>query len=310
MSPRLGIYGRSGPNWLDDVVADAERAERLGLDTLWMNQAFSLDALTTLAVSAQRAPTIKVGTAVVPIFTRHPQALAAQAMTVQAACGGRLTLGIGLSHQHVVTGRWGYSFERPVARMREYLAALLPLMGGESPEVHGDMVTSTGGLETGGLAPPSVLLGALGPAMLQLAGTVADGTITASTGPKTLADHIVPTITAAAERAGRPAPRIVACCSLAVTDNRQWADKARVRMAERLRTFPSFRAMIDREDDPSELGLALLGDEDDVERDIRRVADTGVTDIAFVDASSAPEDTERTWQFMASLLGRMPPPGD
>jgi F420-dependent oxidoreductase-like protein len=300
--PRLGIFGRARANWLDDVVADAERAEQLGLDTFWMNQAFALDGLTAIAVSGQKARTIRLGAAVVPIFTRHPQALAAQAMTVQAACQGRLTLGVGLSHQHVVEGRWGYSFGRPVDRMREYLAALLPLMRGESPEVHGDLVTSSGSLETGGLPPPVVLLGALGPAMLRLAGTVADGTITAATGPKTLADYLVPTITEAAQGAGRPPPRIVACCSLAITGDRQRAERMKVQMAERLRTFPSYRAMVEREGDPAQTGSALIGSEEEVEAGIARLAATGITDIAFVDASFAPADCERTRLFVDALV--------
>ncbi len=252
--------------------------------------------------SARRhAPSIQLGTAVVPIFTRHPQALAAQAMTVQAACHGRLTLGIGLSHRHVVEGRWGYSFDRPVDRMREYLDALLPLIRGEDHELHGDLVTSSGALETGGVDPPRVLLGALGPAMLRLAGTVTDGTIITATGPRTLQEHIVPTIVSAAERAGRPAPRIVISSSLAITGDRQRAERMKLRMAERLRTFPSFRAMVDREGEAAGSGFALVGDEDEVGLAVARLADSGVTDIAFVDGSYTPEDAERTRRFVAAL---------
>ncbi len=301
---RIGVFGRAGAGWLADVVHGAERAQMAGLDTFWANQAFALDGLTSLAVSAAAAPDIELGTAVIPIFTRHPQALAAQALTVQAACGGRLTLGIGLSHRHVVENRWGYSFERPVERMRQYLAALLPLLRGESPELHGELVTSTGALETGGVAAPPVLLGALGPAMLRLAGTVTEGTITAGTGPVTLASHIVPTIAAAAAAAGRPAPRIVACYSMAITDDRDRAARMRSQGLEHFQTFPSFRAMVEREGESGPVDLSIIGDEEEATRAVRRIEETGVTDLALFDASGEGEERERTWAFIEAMAGK------
>src|SRR5262245_51187283 len=163
-----------------------------------------------MAVAARDAPRIEIGTALIPAVLRHPQALAAEALTAQAAIGGRLTLGIGVSHRHVVEGRLGMSYERPAQYMREYMEALLPLLHGETADTRGERLTMVGALDISGVKPPPVLMGALGPHMLRLAGRVADGIITAAAGPRVLAEHIVPTMTKAASDAARPSPRIVA----------------------------------------------------------------------------------------------------
>lgn len=299
---RVGVIGRGGSGWLADILATAERVDEAGLDTFWVNQAFSVDPLTALTVAAPTIPGLELGTSVIPIFTRHPQALAAQALTTQSACDGRLVLGIGLSHRHVVESRWGASFDCPADHMSQYLDALLPLLRGESPEVHGSMVTSTGGLDTGGqVAPPSVLLGALGPAMLRLAGARVDGTITAGCGPRTLAEHVVPEVSKAAETAGRPSPRIVACFSLAITSDVRRAGERRDAAAAHLRSFPSFRAMLDREGAGAEASVSIVGTEEQAQKAIERVAESGATDLAVFDSSAGPDERERTWSFLQAV---------
>src|SRR5262245_64985446 len=140
------------------------------MHTFWMGQAFGIDPLTALAVAGREVPGIELATGVVPIQTRHPQAMAAEALTTQGATGGRLTLGIGASHRHTVEGRWGYAFDRPALHVREYLEALRPLLRGEDAQLDGQLVKSSGALQTGGMRPPPVLVGALAPAMLRVAG--------------------------------------------------------------------------------------------------------------------------------------------
>src|SRR6266540_1590877 len=125
---RIGIFGGevAGHGGIDEVVASARRAADEGFASYWMPQIFGLDALTSLAVVGREVPGIELGTAVVPTYPRHPMMLAGQALTVQSALGGRLTLGIGLSHQIVIEAMYGYSFDRPARHMREYLEVLLP----------------------------------------------------------------------------------------------------------------------------------------------------------------------------------------
>ena len=237
-----------------------------------------------------------------PAVLRHPQALAAEALTAQAALGGRLTLGVGVSHPHVVEGRLGLSYERPAEFMREYLEALLPLLRGEPANVHGRRLTMVGGLDISGVDPPPVLIGALAPHMLRLAGRLADGTITGATGPRTLAEHVVPSITKAAADAGRPAPRVVAAVVACITDD---PDGARRRIAETSKpytTMPSFKAMLEREGVASQVDIGLIGDEATARAKAERFIDAGATELAIRESTGTPEEAERTRAFLKSLL--------
>src|SRR6266571_9208074 len=113
---------------IDGVVEQVSKMAEQGVATAWCSQIFGYDALTLLAVVGREVPGIELGTAVIPTYPRHPMVLAAQALTTQAISGGRLTLGIGLSHQLVIEGMFGHSFEKPIRHMREYLSVLLPLI--------------------------------------------------------------------------------------------------------------------------------------------------------------------------------------
>lgn len=168
---RIGLFLGDllgGP--LEGVVDGIASTAEEGFDSAWLPQVFGWDTLTLLALAAQKAPGIELGTAVVPSYPRHPSVLAGQAMTTQAASGGRLTLGIGLSHKVVVEGMWGYSFDRPARHMREYLAVLQPLLRGEQVDFSGETLRGSGSLTVPSLPTPPVLLAALAPAMLGLAG--------------------------------------------------------------------------------------------------------------------------------------------
>src|SRR6516165_745513 len=166
---RIGLSSATvGSGSLDDVVAEARRAAADGYASYWVAQVFGLDALTALAIVGREVPGIELGTAVVPTYPRHPWVLAQQALTTQAAVGGRLALGIGLSHQIVVEGMWGISFAKPVRHLREYLEVLLPLTRGESVKYRGETVSAHGALTVPGSTPVPVLIAALGPQMLEL----------------------------------------------------------------------------------------------------------------------------------------------
>jgi len=287
---------------LDQVVEQVRRYADAGFASAWAVQIFGYDALTLLGVVGAQVPGIQLGTGVVPVYSRHPQAMAQQALTVQAATGGRLVLGVGLSHQVVVEGLWGLTYDRPARYMKEYLAALMPLVHGDVVHAAGEVVTANtyGPLEVPDAPPPPVLVAALGPTMLRLAGRVADGTVTWMTGTGTVADHIVPTISAAAADAGRPAPRVGVSLPVTVTAD---PDAARERINDLFAiypTLPSYKAMLDREgvDRPSD--IALVGDHDTVAAGLRRLADAGATDfVAFVVGTA--DERDRTTDLLASL---------
>jgi F420-dependent oxidoreductase-like protein len=204
---------------LDETVAQLRGFADAGFDHAFAVQIFGPDALTWLAAAGTQVPGIGLGTGVVPVHPRHPMMLAQQALTVQAATADRLLLGIGLSHQVVVEGVWGLSYEKPASYMREYLASLMPLLHGEAPRSTGERVSTNAfaPLDIPGTKAPPVLLAALGPAMLELAGSQTDGTITWMTGTGTIGSHISPRIRRAAQAAGRPEPRVVVSLPVAVT---------------------------------------------------------------------------------------------
>jgi F420-dependent oxidoreductase-like protein len=270
-----------------------------GITSAWASQVFGYDALTLLAVVGEKVQGVELGTAVVPVHSRLPQVMAQQALTVQAVTGGRLTLGIGLSHKAVVEGLWGLSFEQPVRYLREYLEALLPLLRGEVIDHEGEAVTARtlGPLEVPGAPSPSVVVAALGPRMLRLAGSVADGTVTWMTGTTTVASHIVPTITAAAAAAGRRPPRVVVSLPVGVTSD---AGRARRRIDDALAiypTLPSYRAMLEREGATSPSDISLVGDEAVVLHGLERLAEAGATEFV----ASVVGDSEERWRTSAVL---------
>jgi F420-dependent oxidoreductase-like protein len=266
---------------LPQTVAQLQQFADAGLDHAFAVQIFGHDALTLLAAAGAQVPGIYLGTGVVPVYPRHPMMLAQQALTVQSATDNRLLLGIGLSHQVVVEGMWGISFDKPARYMKEYLAALMPLLHGEKVSVAGERITANAfqPLEIPDVEAPPVLVAALGSSMLNLAGRVADGTITWMTGTQTIDSHIVPTITAAAEGAGRPAPRVVVSLPIAVTKDVA-TTKERVNKEFAIYpNLPSYKAMLDKEGAESAADIAFVGDEDSVTKSIKRLADAGATDF-------------------------------
>jgi 5,10-methylenetetrahydromethanopterin reductase len=299
---RIGIFGGDTANGpLSSIVDAARSAAEAGFASFWLPQIFGFDALTALALVGRDVGRIELGTAVVPTFPRHPVVLAQQALTTQAAIDGRLALGIGLSHQLVIEGMYGYSFDKPVRHMREYLEILVPLIQSGSVSFTGETLTARVGVNVQGAAPCPILLAALGTKMLELAGSVADGTVTWMTGPATIESHIVPTITAAATRSDRPAPRIGVGLPVCVTND---ADAARERAARTFEVYgslPSYRAMLDREGAAGPADVAVVGNEADVRRQVERLEAVGSTDFV-ANVFGSRDERARTTALLQSLL--------
>jgi F420-dependent oxidoreductase-like protein len=298
---RISIFGGESPT-LDAAVDAAGQVEAEGFHGYHVPQIFGLDALTTLAVVGRQVPRIELGTGVVPTYPRHPMMLAAQALTTQMACDGRLLLGIGLSHQVVIESMFGMSFEKPARHMREYLSILMPLLHGEPAAFDGETMSTNASLGIQGVDAPAVAVAALGPLMLKLAGRMTDGTVTWMTGPATLAEHTVPIITAAAAEAGRPAPRIVVGLPVCVTDD---VDGARARAAKTFAMYgflPSYRAMLDREGAEGPADVAIVGDEATVAAGLARVADAGATDFSAAEFAVDDDEKRRTRELLRTLV--------
>lgn len=301
---RIGVSARiSGPGLdaSEGLLGEARHAHEHGLE-FWTAQVFDVDALTALAVVGREVPGLRVGTAVVPIYARHPIVMAMQALTVQAAIGNRLTLGIGLSHKMMIEGVFGLSFARPAAYMREYLEALMPLLHEGKAEYEGREITARTitPMEVPGAVAPPVLVAALGTEMLNLAGRLADGTSLWLVGPNTIGDHIVPAISRAASAAGRPRPQVYASLPIAVTADPATARETAATEYGWYGTVPSYRAMLDREGARGPGDVAIVGDEETVAAQLHRIFELGATGFRASVFGTA-QERRRTYALLSEL---------
>ncbi|MGP4055164.1 TIGR03564 family F420-dependent LLM class oxidoreductase [Mycobacterium sp. 4D054] len=297
---QISMFGQIsglGGNPIDATIAYLAQLRDEGFARVWMSQLpYEPDLLTILAVALHEVDTIEAASGVVPIQNQHPMQLAQRALTVSLASGGRFILGLGMTHAAVTEGMWGIPWDKPVRRLNEYLDGLLPLLAGEPADAAGETVTTRGALVIPGAPPPDVYIAALGPQMLRLAGRRTSGTCTWMTGPKTLREHISPTLRQAAADAGRPADavRVVASLPVAVTDD---VDGVRKQAAEQFAvygTLPSYRAMLDREGYAGPEDAAIIGDEATVRDRIAELRDAGVDEFVGAAFDSSDEGRTRT----------------
>ncbi|GAB2604731.1 TIGR03564 family F420-dependent LLM class oxidoreductase [Kribbella endophytica] len=293
---RIGLWIEDDARTIDEIATDARAAEASGINRIWFSQRTGWDPLTLITALAPAAPRIRHAVGVVPIYPRHPLALAAQALSVQAATGNRLTLGIGSSHPVIVEGQYGISMRQPAKYMREYVEVLAPLLRGEPVEHRGDQLTAAGQVGIKGVRSPELILAALGPKMLEIAGELTDGTVTSWAGPEVIGDYVRPTIDKAA--AGRET-QVIACVCVAVTDDpdgaRGWI-KQHYGLAGSL---PAYRAILDRGAAAGPEDTAVVGDEDEVARQLQRFADAGATEFMIAPVGTADEQA-RTIAFAHS----------
>lgn len=302
---RIGLFAGTTPDTsfgLTDLVAFARDVEARGFDTLWLPNIFGMDGVGACAIAGWETVRIELGTAVTPTYPRHPAALAQQAVTTQLACGNRFALGIGLSHQLVIEGMFGLSYDKPARHMSEYLQIIAPLLRGEAVQFEGEQLTAKLALDIPGAADVPLLVAALGPAMLKLAGTYADGTSTWMTGPKTIEEHIVPTISAAAAEAGKAAPRIVCGLPICLTNDVEGAREQIGKSLEIYGMLPSYRAMLDREGVSGPAELSIVGDETTLRAAIARLRDAGVTDFNAAVITAGGGKVETTLDLLQSEL--------
>ena len=269
---------------LDRMLADIEWAESAGLDTAWIPQIpTDFDAMITVALMGLKTSRIELGTAVVPLQAQHPIALARQALSAQAAAGGRLALGVGPSHHWIVRDMLGLPYDKPAAYTRDYLDVLNPaLRGPGSVEVENETFTVRNPLDLGPVAPIPVLVAALGPVMLRIAGERADGTVLWMADERAIADHIAPKITKAAADAGRPAPRIVAglpVCLCRPGEVDQAKERANRILAE-AEVSPNYQRLLDQGDARNVGDMCVAGDEAAIVAGLRRYAEAGATDVS------------------------------
>jgi F420-dependent oxidoreductase-like protein len=293
------------------LASDAEAAERAGFTSIWVPQIpGEFDAFTMITLMGRATDRIELGIAVLPIQTRHPVAMAQEALSNQAVCEGRFTLGLGPSHHWIIDDMLGLPYERPAHLVRSYVEVLNAAFAGPgSFDVENDVYRVHSPVDVTDLEPPRILLAALGPVMLRIAGELASGTILWMADERAIADHVAPRIAKAAAGAGKPAPRIVAgvpiclCAKDEVDEARSWANRA-LGHAE---YSPNYERLLERGDAKDVGDILAAGDESVILERLRRFRDAGATDLSVRvlplgrDRAARIESRKRTEAFLASL---------
>ena len=309
---RIGLLpgARRDAMTLQDTVRQVVEAESDGFDSVWFPQmsGFGYDALTIISLAGIQTERIELGTAVIPTFPTHPLAMTKHALTAQTATQGRLTLGLGLSHKPSIEDTLGLSYQHPLRHMREYLTVVRSLVEDGSADFDGQAFQVKAELNVPGSSSFPIVIAALAPRMLRLAGEMADGTVTWMGGVKAIGSHVSPRIREAAEAAGRPSPRVIASLPLAVTDDTSEARERAARTYNRYGQLTNYRRLLDIEgvEGPSE--VAVIGNEAQVEQQLRDFASAGATDFV---ASILPVSSDRsasavrTMEFLKGMVGRV-----
>jgi F420-dependent oxidoreductase-like protein len=276
---------------LDESVARAKAAEGLGYESVWTTQMpDARDAALVLAAYAFHTTRIKLGTGVLPIYTRHPTAMIQMAASLDELSGGRFILGMGISHKVTVEGMWGLKLESPVDAMREYLTIVRAGLGEGHTSVDGEHFTARSVYSAPRRSDIPIMLSALNPRMLDLAGELADGVVLYMCTPAYVRDHVVPAVKAAREKAGKTLEGfdIVAAIPVCLTTDRAAAHDVFRKTVARYASLPYYRKMMDASDLGAELDkdpigepaldeLAGIGDASRVREIIARYRESGVT---------------------------------
>jgi F420-dependent oxidoreductase-like protein len=311
VGPERGRYDTK----VDRLRADGRWAEEAGFASVWVPQIpDEFDALTAAALIGAETSRIEIGTAVVPVQPRHPIALAQHALSVQAVCQGRLALGLGVSHHWIIDEMLGLPYERPMSTLRAHLDVLDQAFAGPGPvDVENDLFQVHNPLDITDRPGPPILIAALGEKMLRLCGERTDGTILWMADERAIGSHVVPRLTAAAEAAGRPAPRVVAGIPVCVCDD----DQVEVAVARANRILseaevsPNYQRLLDLGDARTVGDLLAAGSEGSVEKRLRSFADAGVTDLSVrivpigEDRDELLASRARTRTYLQSLAGSL-----
>lgn len=275
---KIGLGG--GAATIERIIEQAQEAEASGFTTLWYPSAVLGDPLVPIGVAGRATSSIELGTAVLQTYTAHPLLTAARATSVSAAMGRPgFALGIGPSHDRAVEGVYGLSYAHVGRHTEEYTRVLVAALQGHDVHVDGEEFQVHASAPASPPYPVPVLLGALAPRMLRVAGEVADGTVTWMANRTALEEHVVPRIRAGASAAGRPAPRIVAGLPVAVHDDVREARDDAARQYGFYGELPNYARILRAGGLERSADACIVGDEDSVAAQLRAIVDAGATDV-------------------------------
>ena len=301
---RIGLSG--GASSVDRMIEQAVQAEADGFTSLWYASAIGGDPLIAIALAGRATTSLELGTAVLQTYTCHPVLQANRAAAVVAAMGrAGFTLGVGPSHQPVIEMAYGVSYAHPGRHTEEYVALLARLLRGEAVDFAGEEFNVRGAGRA--LKPEEtvpLLVSALGPRLLRVAGEVADGTVLWMANARAIEVHVAPRIRAAADAAGQPAPRIVAGLPVAVHDDVDEAREAAAAQFAGYGALPNYRRILDIGDAAGPADAAIVGDERSVVAAVHGLFDAGATDVwaaVFPVGEDRRESRDRTRKVLQRL---------
>lgn len=280
MAMRIALTG-GGPS-VDRTIDIAQQAEADGFSGLWFpGGGGALDPLVLLGVVGRATERIELGTSIVQTYTRHPVLMAQQAATVGAAIGdpGRFTLGVGVSHRPVIEGVYGLDYDTNARHLHEYLTVLGALLREGRSSFSGEEYTARADMGGAPETPVGLVVAALAARSLASAGELSDGTITWMANAAAVESLIAPTITAAAEAAGRPAPRVIVGLPVAVTDDEEAGRETAARQFTVYGTLPNYQRVLAAGGISSPAEAALVGDEQQVGDAIAALFAAGATEV-------------------------------
>jgi F420-dependent oxidoreductase-like protein len=310
MNERVGFVVRR--ERADQTIEGIRAVEAAGLGTAWtIMGGTGKDTLTLYAAAAMRTERVKLGTGIVPAFTRHPIGLAGQALTLHELAPGRLRLGIGTSHAPTMRDALHLPFDRPLERLREYLMVLRPALQTGKVEFAGEFYRVEATLA--GTAPETpVLIAALRPNAFELAGRLSDGAISWLCPVPYLLGVAKPALERGAAAAGRAAPPLVAAIQVMPEADRATAREAARRFLGRYGQLPFYAAMFATAGYPVADGrlsdalidaIVVSGDDDAIGEQLQGLLDRGLDEllIGLVPGTDPLAEEAR----LLSILGRV-----
>lgn len=296
------------------VLANIERAERMGIPAAWLTTGGAgLDALTVFAAAAVRTERIKLGTCITPTFPRHPIVTVQQVQVLAQLAPGRFRLGLGPSHQGAVEQTFGIEFKAPLTHLREYIHIVKALLREGAVDFDGKYLHAHA-RTAGPVADVPVMASALRPRSFELCGEVADGAISWVCPGAYLRDVAYPAMQRGAAKAGRPVPSLVAHAPVCVHDD---AEEARAAAREQVGFYPRapfYAAMFAEAGFPEAQegtwsdamldAVVLSGSEERVAQRLRELLDWGATEIIahpITAGSDREASLERTLRLVAEV---------
>lgn len=307
LNPKVGVAVSFGPsgNAIDDTIAHAQSAAQAGIGTIWIGQRFDYDAIAVAGLIAREVSDVGVGTSAVPIFSRHPLNVAAQAQTAQAAAHGRFQLGLALGAARLVQAPYGEEYRRPITRLEEFLIVIRQLLSTGAADFHGTEISSTTSMPTAlpGATPiPPILVAALGPRALAVSGRLADGILPNLAGPTVLERQLIPALNTAAHEAGRPQPRVVALVPAVVSADADTARDSLTAAMSLYDTIPSYRRVLADGGYTHASDLALVGSPRQIREGLQRYFDVGATEVILTQTGLLGAEAQiRTWEAAAEI---------